>query len=150
VTWDNRDVLPPHGAAARAVPGGAAVPMLHRDGRPDSGYPPTRGVPSPGVGAAATVFPRYQSALLTLAANATFQQVVLFAGRPHNITLQASATGLNFRLRNRGEEGLDSIRVLSTNPLVLYISKEIVEVQDPAGAGGQIVSAQGMWTDADI
>jgi hypothetical protein len=124
--------------------------MLHRDGRPDSGYPPNRAVPTPGVGAAATVFPRYQSAVLTLAAVSTFQQVVAFAGRPANITLAASAAGLNWRLRNRGEEGLDSIRVLSTNPLVLYISKEIVEVQDPTGAGGQIVSASGMWTDADI
>jgi hypothetical protein len=76
--------------------------------------------------------------------------VVSFAGRPHNITLVASAAGVEFRLRNRGEEGTDTIRALGTAPLVLYISKEIVEARDPAGAGGQIVSVQGGWTDADI
>ena len=102
------------------------------------------------MGAAAIVFPRYQSAVLTLAANATFQEVIRFAGRPSNITITASAAGLNFRFRNRGEEGLDPIRVLAVTPLVLYISKEIVEVQDPGGTGGQIVSAQGGYQDADI
>jgi hypothetical protein len=147
VTWDNRDLLPPHGAAARAevvvkTPGRVptAAPCEHS-------FPPHREHQGYGLGAVATKFPRYQSATITLTATTAFQEVVRFAGRPDRIDVAASAAGVNFRLRNRGEENTDLIRIVNAAFHETDISKEIVEAQDPTGAGGQIVTVHGMWTD---
>ena len=150
MTWDNRDVLPAHGPAARAVPGGSEA---NRNRSPvlDPGYPAcrcdTRIRPS---GVEAESYPRYQSNTITLAANTTWQTVIRFAGRPRKIDVAASAAGVNFRLRNRGEAEADAIRIVNAAFHETEISKELVEAQDPTGAGGQIVTAHGMYTDSVI
>ena len=147
MTWDNRDVLPAHGPAARAVPSGSAA---NRERSPvaDAGYPASRADGRGyGRGAVATSFPRYEARTLTLAASTTFQEVARFSGRPARIDLHASAVGVEFRLRNRGEDQSANLVVRAAGPYQTDISKEIVEARDPAGAGGQIVTAVGFWQD---
>lgn len=146
MTWDNRDVLPVHGPAARARPGGSeanrerspVAPVVFPAARLDG-----RGNPE---GAVSDSFPRYQSNTITLAAVTTWQEVIRFAGRPQKIDIAASAAGVNFRLRNRGEPEADAIRVVNAAFHETQVSKELVEAQDPTGTGGQIVTAHGMWT----
>jgi hypothetical protein len=135
------------GDAARATPGGSpgnrerspAAPVLFPPPRPDG-----RGH---AAGAVSDSFPRYQSNTITLAATAAWQEVIRFAGRPAKIDIAASAAGVNFRLRNRGESDTDAIRIVNAAFHETEISKELVEAQDPTGAGGQIVTAHGMWID---
>jgi hypothetical protein len=139
--WGNR---------ARAVPGGSEG---NREKSPPAPveYPPCRcDTRIPPAGVTADSFPRYQSNTITLAANTSWQEVVRFAGRPKKIDVAASAAGVNFRLRNRGEAEADAIRIVNAAFHETQISKELVEAQDPTGAGGQIVTAHGMFTDSVI
>ena len=148
MTWDNRDVLPVRGPAARAVPGGSEA---NRERSPIApvAFPPcrceTRGY---GAGRVSERFTRYQANTITLAASTEFQQVILFAGRPDRIDYSASAAGVEVRFRNRGESPTDAIRVPNAQFHDTDISKEIMEARDPTGAGGQLVTAHGMWADA--
>lgn len=150
MTWDNRDVLPSRGPAARAVPGGSEgnrerspiAPVEYPRCRCETRIPP--------AGANADSYPRYQSNTVTLAASTAWQTVIRFAGRPRKIDVAASAAGVNFRLRNRGESEADAIRIVNAAFHETEISKELVEAQDPTGAGGQIVTAHGMYTDSVI
>jgi hypothetical protein len=100
-----------------------------------------------GPGISDTSYPRYQANTITLAATTAWQTVVRFSGRPNRIDVAASAAGVNFRLRNRGETDPDSIRIVNAAFHETNISKDIVEAQDPTGAGGQIVTCHGMWTE---
>jgi hypothetical protein len=144
--WDNRDVLPAHGAVARAVAGGATAPRTSPVKLCPATFPPHRDHVSFPLGINDTRFPGYQSATLTLTATTNWQLVVRFAGRPDRIDIAASAAGVNFRLRNRGDDEADAIRIVNAAFHETYISKDIVEAQDPAGAGGQIVTCHGMFT----
>jgi hypothetical protein len=147
VTWDNRDLHPSFGSAARAraaesTPGRVpvAAPCEHS-------YPPARDLCNNPRGLVDRRFPRYQSKSITLAANTSFQLVVQFAGRPDRIDVAASAAGVNFRFRNRGEPEGDALRVPNAAFHDTDISKDIVEAQDPTGAGGQICTAHGLYID---
>lgn len=148
MTWDNRDVLPAHGPAARARPGGAEGNRERSPVAPVE-YPrcrcEQRGY---GEGRTSDRFPRYQANTITLAASTTFQEVIRFSGRPDRIDLSASAAGVEYRFRNRGESPTDAIRAPGTAFHDTDLSKEIVEARDPTGAGGQLVTAHGMWIDA--
>lgn len=145
MTWDNRDVLPVRGPAARAEPGGSEANRERSPAAPVL-FPPARPAGRDyGAGHANARYPRYESRTLTLAAVATFQTVALFSGRPDRIDLHASAAGLEFRLRNRGEEQNTVIVMRAAGPYETDISKEIVEVRDPAGGGTQLVTAVGVW-----
>lgn len=138
------------GDRARAVPGGSEANREHSPVAPVA-FPPcrceTRIAPA---GVVADSFPRYQSNTITLAASTAWQEVIRFAGRPSKIDVAASAAGVNFRLRNRGESEADAIRIVNAAFHETEISKELVEAQDPTGAGGQIVTAHGMYTDRPI
>jgi hypothetical protein len=87
----------------------------------------------------------YESSILTLAANTTFQEVARFSGRPDAITVQTGTAGVNVRLRNRGAAAGTSIRLAVTGTQALDVTAEIVEAQDPAGAGGQVIVAVGKF-----
>ena len=150
MTWDNRDLRPNHGAEARNRPAGVRPGRVPVSPPCECSYPPHRDIDPRDAGRVATRFPRYQSATITLAASTAFQQVVLFSGRPDRIDVAASAAGVEIRLRNRGEENTDAIRIVNAAFHETDISKEIVEARDPAGAGGQIVTAHGMWTEAVV
>lgn len=95
-------------------------------------------------------FDGYDSGVAVLAANALFQTVIQFNGRPDAITIQSSAAGVNIRLRNRGASGGTPIRILTTDPIHLNVTAEIVEAQDPAGGGTQVVSAIGRFSTRGI
>ena len=147
MTWDNRDVLPARGPAARARVA-ISEGNLERSPVAPVSYPPCRcDERGNRVGITDVSFPRYQSNTITLAATAAWQEVIRFAGRPSKIDIAATAAGVNFRLRNRGEPEADAIRVVNAAYHQTEISKEIVEAQDPAAGGGQIVTAHGMWVD---
>lgn len=135
------------GDAARARPGGAEE-NRERSPLPPVVFPPCRcDERGTRVGAQDTRFPRYQSNTITLAATTAFQEVIRFAGRPDRIDYAASAAGVEVRFRNRGETVTDSIRVPNAAFHDTDLSKEIMEARDPAGAGGQLVTAHGMWID---
>lgn len=148
MTWDNRDVLPAHGPAARAVPGGQTFNRERSPAVPGDAYPQPRDGRAHSSGLVATRFPRYQSNTITLAASTAFQEVIRFSGRPDNIDLSASAAGVEYRFRNRGETVTDSIRAPGTAFHDTNLNKEIVEARDPTGTGGQTVTAHGTWVDA--
>ena len=67
----------------------------------------------------------YESATLTLAANANFQEVARFSGRPDAITVQTGTAGVNVRLRNRGAAPGTSIRLAITGTQSLDVTAEI-------------------------
>lgn len=147
MTWDNRDVLPDHGPAARARPSGSEG-NRERSPAADAGYPPCR-CESRGYGPGATSvrFPRYEARTLTLAASTAFQEVARYSGRPDRIDLHSSAAGIEYRLRNRGESQEANLVSRAAGVYETDLSKEIVEARDPAGAGGQLVTAVGFWQD---
>ncbi len=148
MTWDNRDVLPVRGPAARAVPGGSEGNRELSPPVPPCAYPKPREERGYGPGLASTKYNRYQANTITLAASTAFQEVIRFSGRPDRVDLSASAAGVEYRFRNRGEPPTDAIRAPGTAFHDTDLSKEIVEARDPTGAGGQTVTAHGMWTDA--
>lgn len=147
MTWDNRDLRPPHGAAGRATVQDKTPGRAPRDLDREPYYPPHRPAGYPEAGRIAQRYQRYQSASLTLAASTVFQRVALFAGRPDRIDIMASAANVEFRFRNRGEEQTDGVVIRTATTYETNLSKEIVEARDPAGTGGQFVSVLGMWTD---
>jgi len=145
VTWDNRDVLPAHGPAARAeVPS----PDFNRERSPAldvERFPQPRPGRDYGPGVVPGSFPRYDSGTLTLAASTAFQQVRSFSGRPDRIDLHASAAGVEFRLRNKGQDQSSTVVTRAAGPYETDASFDLVEARDPAGAGGQFVSVVGYW-----
>jgi hypothetical protein len=95
-------------------------------------------------------FDGHDSGFLTLAAVATFQEVITFGGRPDSIVIDSTAAGINIRFRNRGEAPRNPIRLDSIGEKRFELSAEIVEAQDPTGAGGQIITATGRWASRGI
>jgi len=95
-------------------------------------------------------FDWYESARLVLAAGTTFQEVITFSGRPESIILDTTAAGVEFRLRHRGEAAGSNIRIEGIATRVLDVSAEIVEARDPAGVGGQGVTATGRFMSRSI
>src|SRR6266545_125227 len=136
---------PAWGPAARAVPGGSEA---NRDRSPvlDPGYPANRPeVRDYGPGVVPGRFPRYDAKTATLAASAAFQEVARFSGRPDRIDLHASAAGVEFRMRNRGQDVSSALVVRTLGPYETDASFELVEARDPAAAGGQLVTVVGYW-----
>lgn len=95
-------------------------------------------------------FDWYESNRIVLAASTLFQEVISFSGRPDSIVLDSTATGVEYRLRNRGGPPGSPIRVEGIAQRDLQVSAEIVEARDPAGAGGQGFSATGRWSSRNI
>ena len=95
-------------------------------------------------------FDWYESQRIVLAASTLFQEVITFSGRPESIILDTTATGVEFRLRHRGEAAGTPIRIEGIATRVLDVSAEIVEARDPAGAGGQGVTATGRFMSRGI
>jgi len=136
---------PAWGPRARAVPGGAEE-NRERSAPPDVLYPPARpGVRDYGAGLVPGRFPRYESRSATLAAVATFAEVARVSGRPARIDLHSSAAGVEFRFRNRGQTDETGLIVRGAGAYETDASFELVEARDPAGAGGQLVTAVGYW-----
>jgi len=133
------------GDAARATPGGSpgnlerspVAPVLFPPARPD--------VRDYGAGNIPGKYPRYDAKTATLAASAVFQEVARFSGRPDRIDLHASAAGVEFRMRNRGQDVSSALVVRTLGPYETDASFELVEARDPAGAGGQLVTVVGYW-----
>jgi len=101
-------------------------------------------------GRTAESFDWYESARLVLAASTVFQDVVTFSGRPESIILDATAAGVEFRLGHRGEAFGTPIRIEGIATRVLDVSAEIVQARDPAGVGGQGVTATGRFMSRGI
>lgn len=95
-------------------------------------------------------FDWYESARLVLAASTAFQEVITFSGRPESIILDTTAAAVEFRLRHRGEAPGSAIRIEGIATRVLDVSAEIVEARDPAGVGGQGVTATGRFMSRSI
>jgi len=91
-----------------------------------------------------------ESASITLAATTVFQEVITFGGRPDSIIVDSSAAAIEFRFRDRGQPARAPIRVQAAGERRLQIGAEIVEARDPAGAGGQFVTATGRWASRSI
>lgn len=147
MTWDNRDVLPVHGPAARARPGGSEGNRERSPIADLSGYPRPAAGRDYGPGVVPGRFPRVESRSATLAASTTFQEIARFSGRPDRIDLGASAVGLEFRFRNRGQDATTGLVVRGVGQYETDASFELVEARDPAGGGGQFVTATGYWRD---
>jgi hypothetical protein len=95
-------------------------------------------------------FESAESGAITLAASTVFQEVITFGGRPDSIIIDASAAAIEVRFRNRGEAARAPIRVQGAGERRYQIMAEIVEARDPAGAGGQLVTATGRWASRAI
>jgi len=146
MVWDNRDVLPVRGPAARAVPGGA---LGNREKSPPvtpEWFPKPQAGRDVGAGVVPGSFPRVEARSATLAASTAFQEIARFSGRPQRIDLHASAAGVEFRFRNRGQDATTGLVVRAAGSYETDASFDLVEARDPAGAGGQLVTAVGYWT----
>jgi hypothetical protein len=115
------------------------------------GFPPSRDTATrPASRREHQSFDGHDSGFLTLAASAAFQEVITFGGRPDSIVIDSTAAGINIRFRNRGEAPRGPIRLDSAGEKRFELSAEIVEAQDPTGAGGQIITATGRWASRGI
>jgi len=133
------------GDAARARPGGAEE-NRERSLPPDVKFPdPHPAVRDYGAGLVPGRFPRMESRSATLAASTAFQEVARFSGRPDRIDLHASAAAVEFRFRNRGQDSTTGLVVRAAGAYETDASFELVEARDPAGGGGQLVTAVGYW-----
>lgn len=136
---------PAWGPRARAVPGGSEA-NRNKSGFPDVKFPDAHpGVRDYGAGNIPGKYPRYDAKTATLAASVVFQEVARFSGRPDRIDLHASAAGVEFRMRNRGQDVSSALVVRTLGPYETDASFELVEARDPAGAGGQLVTVVGYW-----
>lgn len=146
MTWDNRDVLPVRGPAARAR---TAVSEGNRERSPVAPvvFPrcrcDTRDV---GPGLVPGRFPRQQRFTATLGAVTTFAEVARFSGRPDRIDLHSSAAGVEFQYRNRGGDTVPGPVVRAAGAYETDASFDLVDARDPAGAGGQLVTVIGYWS----
>lgn len=136
------------GARARAVPGGSEG-NREKSPLPPVKFPPAYPEPRERPeGAIAQRFPRMESRHATLAASTLFQEVARFSGRPDRIDLHSSAAAVEFRFRNRGQDSTTGLIVRAAGPYETDASFDLVEARDPAGAGGQLVTAVGYWKAA--
>lgn len=137
---------PSWGPARRAAPGGSEA-NRNRSAAPDVVFPPARpAIRDYGAGLVPGRFPRMESRSATLAASALFQEIARFSGRPDRIDLGSSAVGMEFRFRNRGQDATTGLVVRGVGQYETDASFELVEARDPAGAGGQFVTAVGFWS----
>lgn len=137
---------PAWGPRARAVPGGGDG---NREGSPPvdpSWYPRPQPGRDVGPGVLPGSFPRAESRSATLAAVTTFAEIARFSGRPDRIDLHSSAAGVEFRFRNRGQDATTGLVVRAAGSYETDASFDLVEARDPAGAGGQLVTAVGFWS----
>jgi len=133
------------GDAARAVPGGSPG-NRERSQPPAVKFPDARkDIRDYGPGNIPGKYPRLDAKTATLAASAEFQEVARFSGRPDRIDLHASAAGVEFRMRNRGQDVSSALVVRTPGPYETDASFELVEARDPAGTGGQLVTVVGYW-----
>ena len=137
---------PAWGPRARAVPGGAEE-NRERSQPPDVKFPDARpSIRDYGAGLVPGRFPRMESRSATLAASALFQEIARFSGRPDRIDLGSSAVGMEFRFRNRGQDATTGLVIRGVGQYETDASFELVEARDPAGGGGQFVTAVGFWS----
>ena len=141
--WDY--LRPAWGGAARSLPGGSDGNRERSPVADLSGYPRPQAGRDYGAGLVPGRFPRMESRSATLAAVATFAEVARFSGRPDRIDLHSSAAGVEFRFRNRGQDATTGLVVRAGGSYETDASFELVEARDPAGAGGQLVTAVGYW-----
>ena len=136
---------PAWGGAARATPGGSQGNRERSPIAPVVFPAPHPDVRDYGAGVLPGRFPRVESRSATLAAVATFAEIARFSGRPDRIDLHSSAAGVEFRFRNRGQDATTGLVVRAAGSYETDASFELVEARDPAGAGGQLVTAVGYW-----
>lgn len=91
-----------------------------------------------------------ESAFITLAASTVFQEVITFGGRPESIIIDASAAAIEVRFSNRGQAPRAPVRLQHAGETRFQVAAEIVEARDPAGAGGQLVTAIGRYASGGI
>ena len=141
---------PAWGPRARAVPGESEA-NRNKSGAPDVVFPPAhKDVRDYGAGLVPGRFPRMESRSATLAASALFQEIARFSGRPDRIDLGASAVGVEFRFRNRGQDATTGLVIRGVGQYETDASFELVEARDPAAGGGQFVTAVGYWAAESV
>lgn len=87
----------------------------------------------------------YDARRVAVPAGTAFSEVTRFPGRPDALILTSTATNMRFRVRNLTEPAGEIIATGSEGTLELPFGADIVEVQDPTGVGGQIVSVVGLY-----
>jgi len=104
----------------------------------------------PAAGREYESFDQYESASVTLAASAVFQEVLTFSGTPESIVVDVSAAGVEVRFRNRGEAAFSPILIQGAGERRFQVRAQIVEARDPAAGGGQLVTATGRFASRSI
>ena len=95
-------------------------------------------------------FDNYESQRIVLAASTAFQEVISFSGTPESIIIDATAAGIDVRFRNLGEAAPNFIRLEGAGERRFQLRARIVEARDPAGAGGQGITATGRYASRSI
>ncbi len=90
-------------------------------------------------------FERYETITFTLAAVATIQDAGQFSGRPDAIDLFASAAGVDVFLTDELGREESPYRLPATTWIYTSVSKRRIRVQDPTGAGTQVIRAVGKY-----
>ncbi len=136
---------PSHPPTAARYPG-ARTPAIGPPTPPDPALPgEARGTPRQTADRTYESFEWYESFMFTVPAGTTFVDAGAFSGRPDSIQFQVSAIGTDVRFRNRGEAPGATIRVNVTGTQNIAVAAEVVEIRDPAGAGGQVIVVIGRF-----
>lgn len=149
MTWDNRDVLPVRGPAARAVPGGSEA---NREKSPPvmaAVYPPSR-ERSPGVApGAALKYMRLDGTTDDVTLTNAYTDVFTFAGRPDVIWVSVRANPAMFRFTDRLDRETATMQVDAGQTVELHLSRERVQAKNCIGDANAIVTVVGGWAERD-
>jgi len=149
VSWDNRDVLPAHGPAARAVP---AISPGNRELSPPvppCSWPKPR-ERNPGVMPAAGLkYQRLDGTRDDVTLTDTFATLFTFSGRPDVIWVSVRAFPAMFRFTDRLSREDSVIQVDAGQTRELHISRERVEARNCIAGSDAIVTVVGGWAERD-
>lgn len=90
-------------------------------------------------------YSRYETIVFTLAAVATIQEAGRFAGTPDAIDLFASSAGVDAFLADDMNREESAFRLPALSWLETHVGRRVLRVQDPTGAGTQVIRAVGKW-----
>lgn len=88
-----------------------------------------------------------QTISAVIPAGTAFSELGRFAGTPDNIDLWASAAGMEVKLADvaLNEDGFFNTQANAN--FRTYMTRRIVLARDPAGTGGQTITAVGKWAE---
>lgn len=149
MTWDNRDVRPPHGVAARAVPGGARFNRERSPAVPSSAFPSPRvreAGPAPLVG---SKFERTDGPTAPVTLGDTDATIFTAAGRPDAWLISARAFPAIVTFTDRLNRETSTCLIPTDSSDTYYVSRERIVARNAIGGSNAVLGVLALWAALD-